>query len=111
MLYMMTKIVAVSWYVNIIIIIPRGLSKYKEIKLHMNIAKMHVFFCHQNVYKNFNMGFISPHGLHIPIVTITKNNILLVKDIYVILVTDLQGLDFIDMVLLSWWILWFTGWT
>ena len=72
---------------------------------------MHVFLCHQNVYKNFNMGFISPHGLHIPIVAITKNNILLVKDIYVILVTHLQGLDFIDMVLLAWWILWFTGWS
>ena len=25
------------------------------------------------------MGFISPQGLHIPIVTITRNNILLVK--------------------------------
>ena len=25
------------------------------------------------------MGFLSPHGLHIPIVTITRNNILLVK--------------------------------
>ena len=25
------------------------------------------------------MGFISPHELHIPIITFTKNNILLVK--------------------------------
>ena len=27
------------------------------------------------------MGFISPHGLHIPIVTITRNNLLLVRHI------------------------------
>ena len=44
------------------------------------------------------MGFISLYGLHIPIVTITRNTILLVKDMYVILITSFQGLVLIDMV-------------
>ena len=45
------------------------------------LLTVHLFILSSKMLKRTqdNMGFISPHGLHIPIVTITRNNILLVK--------------------------------
>ena len=50
------------------------------------------------------MGFTSPHGLHIPIVTITRNTILLVKRHICDIGNQFQGLNLIDTVLPAWWI-------
>ena len=45
------------------------------------LLTVHLFILSSKMLKRTkdDMGFISPHGLHIPIVTITRNNILLVK--------------------------------
>ena len=43
------------------------------------------------------MGFISPHGLHIPIVTITRRNILSI--VWHVLLIGFQGWNLIDVVL------------
>ena len=49
------------------------------------------------------MGFISPHGLHIPIVTITRNNTLLIKRHICDIGNQFPGgMNLIDAVLPAW---------
>ena len=60
-----------------------------------------VYSVNENVYKTSdNIEFIGQHGLHIPIVTNTRNKILSV--IGHVCDISFQGLVLIDMVLLAW---------